>query len=240
MGGDQGVSATLYGIGLGPGDPELITLKAARILRAVPVIAFPAPERGDSLARRIAAPHLPGGQTEITIRMPMSVDRFPARQVYDDAARAIAAHLAAGRDVAALCQGDPFLYGSFMYLYERLAERHRCEVVPGVSSLMASAAALGAPLAARNDSLVVLPAPLDDASLTARLALAEGAAIIKLGRHFARVRALLEHLGLAEHARYIERASMAEQRVVALDDVDGADAPYFSTILVHRRGAAWR
>jgi precorrin-2/cobalt-factor-2 C20-methyltransferase len=240
MGRDQAMTATLHGIGLGPGDPELITLKALRILRAATVIAYPAPEAGDSLARRIAAPHLPGGQTEISIRMPMSLDRFPARQVYDQAARTIAAHLDSGRDVAALCQGDPFLYGSFIYLYERLAATYRCVIVPGVSSLMASAAALGSPLAARDDCLVVLPAPLDDASLAARLALADGAAIIKLGRHLARVRALLERLDLARHARYVERATMAEQRVIALGDVDAAEAPYFATILVHRRGEAWR
>ena len=230
---------TVYGIGVGPGDPELMTLKGARLLAACPVIAYPAPETGDSLARRIAAPHMPVGATEIVIRTPMSADRFPAEEVYDRAAADIGEHLAAGRDVAVLCEGDPFFYGSFMYLFARLAERWPVEVVPGVSSLMACSATLGAPLAARNDVLTVLPAPLDDAVLGDRLATCDAAVIIKVGRHFGRVRALLNNLGLAEHARYIERATMSEQRIVALDEVDSESVPYFSMVLVHTRGTAW-
>ncbi len=233
------MTATLYGLGVGPGDPELITVKALRLLRAAPVIAYPAPETGDSLARRIAAPHMPVGATEIVIRTPMSADRFPAEEVYDRAAADIGEHLAAGRDVAVLCEGDPFFYGSFMYLFARLAERWPVEVVPGVSSLMACSATLGAPLAARNDVLTVLPAPLDDAVLGDRLATCDAAVIIKVGRHFGRVRALLNNLGLAEHARYIERATMSEQRIVALDEVDSESVPYFSMVLVHTRGTAW-
>ena len=231
--------STVYGIGVGPGDPELMTLKGARLLSACQVIAYPAPETGDSLARRIAAPHMPDGATEIIIRTPMSADRFPAAEVYDRAAENIGEHLAAGRDVAVLCEGDPFFYGSFMYLFARLAEQWPVEVVPGVSSLMACAAMLGAPLAARNDVLTVLPAPLDDTILSDRLATCDAAAIIKVGRHFDRVRTLLNKLGLAEGARYIERATMSEQRVVALDQVDSNSAPYFSMILVHSRGTAW-
>ncbi|MCZ6846502.1 MAG: precorrin-2 C(20)-methyltransferase [Alphaproteobacteria bacterium] len=233
------MSGTVYGIGVGPGDPELMTLKGARLLAACPVVAYPAPETGDSLARRIAAPHLPDNATEIVIRTPMSSDRFPAEEVYNRAAGDIGEHLAAGRDVGVLCEGDPFFYGSFMYLFARLAERWPVEVVPGVSSLMACAATLGAPLAARNDVLTVLPAPLDDATLGDRLMLCDAAAIIKVGRHFGRIRALLRQLGLADQARYIERATMTDQRVVALDEVDGDSVPYFSMILVHTRGMAW-
>ena len=233
------MSGTVYGVGVGPGDPELMTLKGARLLSACPVIAYPAPETGDSLARRIAAPHMPDNATEIIIRTPMSADRFPAEEVYDRAALEIGEHLADGRDVGVLCEGDPFFYGSFMYLFARLAEQWPVEVVPGVSSLMACAATLGTPLAARNDVLTVLPAPLDDATLRARLTACDAAAIIKVGRHFSRVRALLETLGLAERARYVERATMREQRVVALDDVDGDAVPYFSMVLVHTRGTAW-
>ena len=236
---DKIMSGTVYGIGVGPGDPELMTLKGARLLSACPVIAYPAPETGDSLARRIAAPHMPDMATEIIIRTPTSADRFPAAEVYDRAAENIGEHLAAGRDVAVLCEGDPFFYGSFMYLFARLAEQWPVEVVPGVSSLMACAATLGAPLAARNDVLTVLPAPLDDTILSDRLATCDAAAIIKVGRHFDRVRTLLNKLGLAEGARYIERATMSEQRVVALDQVDSDSAPYFSMILVHSRGTAW-
>jgi precorrin-2/cobalt-factor-2 C20-methyltransferase len=231
---------TLYGVGVGPGDPELVTLKALRIARACPVLAYPAPDEGDSLARRIMAPHLPGGQTEIAIRTPMSADRYPANAVYDQASRDIAAHLSGGRDVAVLCVGDPFFYGSFMYLFARVAAAHRTVVVPGVTSLSAAAASLGAPLAARNDVLSVIPALLDDEAISARLAAADAAAIIKLGRHFARVRALLAVNGLSDHARYIEHASFAQERAIPLAEVDPARVPYFSLILLHRRGQAWQ
>lgn len=233
------MTGTLYGLGIGPGDPELITLKALRRLREADLVAYPALEDGDSLARAIVAEHLPAGLEEYAIRIPMQVERFPAQVVYDRAAGHLGAALDAGRTVAVLCEGDPFFYGSFMYLFGRLAERHRVEVVPGVSSLTACAARLGSPLAARNDALVVLPAPLADDALAARLDGVDAAAIIKVGRHFPRVRALLERLGLAGRARYVERATMASERILPLDAVEGGAAPYFSTILIHRRGEAW-
>jgi precorrin-2/cobalt-factor-2 C20-methyltransferase len=235
-----GDTGTLYGLGVGPGDPDLITLKALKILRAVPVVAYPAPVEGDSLARAIVAPHLTGGQVEIAIRIPIVAARFPAREVYDRASAEIAGHLVAGRDVAAICEGDPFFYGSFMYLFERMVDDFPVEVVPGVSSLMACSATLGAPLAARNDVLSVIPAPIEEAELKSRLEGADAAAIIKLGRHFAKVRRVLDDLGMTERARYVEHATMTSQRIAALDEVDEASAPYFSMVLVHRRGEAWR
>lgn len=234
------MTGTLYGLGVGPGDPELITLKALRILERVSVIAYPAPETGESLARGIVATHLGDGKEELAIRMVLAPERFPDDTVYHEAAKTIADHLDAGRDVAVLCEGDPFFYGSFMYLFALLAEHYPLEVVPGVSSPMACAAVLGMPLAAQNDVLTVLPAPLASDVLQARLEATDAAAIIKLGRHFPRIRSLLDELGLADEARYIERATMGAQRVVPLRDVDPAAAPYFSMILVHKRGAAWR
>jgi len=233
------MTGTLYGLGVGPGDPELITLKARRILRAAPVIAYPAPETGDSLARAIVAEHLPGGQREIAIRIPMLVERFPAGEVYDAAAAEIGAELGQGRDVAAICEGDPFFYGSFMYLFARLVDDFPVEVVPGVSSLMACAGILGAPLATRNDVLAVVPAPLASTELAARVAAADAVAIVKVGRHFERVRGVLEELGLAGEARYVEHATMATQRILPLDAVSADAVPYFSMILIHKRGAAW-
>ncbi len=234
------MTGTLYGLGVGPGDPELLTLKALRLLRAAPVIAYPAPEGGDSLARQIVAPHLHGSQTEIPIRMPMIEARFPAQDVYARAASEIGGHLDAGRDVAVLCEGDPFFYGSFLFLFGRMADLYPVQVVPGVSSLTACAAVLGAPLAARNDVLSVVPATLDAADIAARLDAADAAAIIKVGRHFAKVRDILRQRGLADRARYVERATMEHQRVLTLDQVCPETVPYFSMILVHRRGEAWR
>jgi precorrin-2/cobalt-factor-2 C20-methyltransferase len=234
------MSGKVSGLGVGPGDPELITVKALRLLRAAAVVAYPAPDNGASFARAIVARWLSPAQREIVIRVPMESARFPAQTVSDKAAEAIAAELESGRDVAVLCQGDPFFYGSFMYLFGRLAARYPVEVVPGVSSLTACAAAARWPLAAREDALIVLPAALGEQQLMCRLAEVEAAAVIKLGRHFTKVRGVLERLGLADDARYIERASLANERVLPLAAVTAAEVPYFSMILLHRRGAAWR
>ena len=231
------MSGTLYGLGVGPGDPELVTLKALRLLRRAAVVAYPAPEGGASFARSIVARWLSPAQREIVIAVPMESARFPAQAVYAAAAESIAAELESGRDVAVLCQGDAFFYGSFMYLFARLAGRFRVEVVPGVSSLAACAAAAAWPLAARADTLTVLPASLSEQQLLCRLAEADAVAIIKLGRHFAKVRAVLERLGLAAASRYVEHASLRSQRVLPLGEVAPEQVPYFSMILLHRRGA---
>jgi precorrin-2/cobalt-factor-2 C20-methyltransferase len=227
------MSATVYGLGVGPGDPELLTLKALRILRASPVIAYPAPDVGDSFARQIVAPHLPGsGQQEIAIRMPLGDGQFPKAEIYDRAADAILRHTGAGRDVAVLCEGDPFFYGSFLYLYERLVDRCPVQVVPGVSSLMACAGAAGLPLARRNETLTVVPAPLPDEALRTHFARAEALAIIKVGRHLSRIRGLLAACARLEGSSLIERATLATQRIVALRDLRDDAAPYFSMVLV--------
>jgi precorrin-2/cobalt-factor-2 C20-methyltransferase len=234
------MTGTLYGVGVGPGDPELITLKAHRILQAVPVIAWPAPLEGASMARTIAAPHLPGGQTEIPIRMPLVTERFPAEAVYDRAAENIDKHLAAARDVAVLCEGDPFVYGSFMYIFARLADRFAVQVVPGVSSLTAGAAAMGMALASRNDVLSVVPAPLAEEELERRLADADAAVIIKIGRHLDKLKRVLDRLDLTNTARYIEYATMDNQVVLPFAEAALGKAPYFSLVLVHNRGEAWQ
>ncbi|MCB1450569.1 MAG: precorrin-2 C(20)-methyltransferase [Nitratireductor sp.] len=233
------MSGTLYGIGVGPGDPELLTLKAHRILTHAAVIAYPAPDDGESFARAIVAQYLRNDQLEIPIVIPMRVERFPAQAIYDQAAATIAAHLSAGSDVVVLCEGDPFFYGSFMYLFERLADDFPVEVVPGVSSLMASAAALQRPLAARNDVLTVIPAPLDDERISALLNQSDAVAIMKIGRHFRRIRALIEAEGLTASAGYLERVSLANQKVMALGDVDDDKAPYFSMILIYKGAEDW-
>ena len=169
----------------------------------------------------------------------MRSERFPAREVYDDAAQRIATHLDAGRDVVVLCEGDPFFYGSFMYLFERLAPDHPCEIVPGVTSLTACAAALGRPLAARNDHFAVIPAPLDEASLRSILVDCDAAAIIKVGRHLPKLRRVLDDLGLTEKAGYIARATLASQQVMPLLDVAFDEAPYFSMILIYKGDEPW-
>jgi len=230
----------VYGVGVGPGDPELLTLKALRLLRAAPVVAYPAPEGGESLARRIVAGFLDPAQKEIAIEVPMVPDRDAPRAAYRRALPALAAELDAGRDVVILCLGDPFLYGSFMYLFALLAEDYRVEIVPGISSLTACAAVSRMPLAGSNDVLSILPAPMAEAELEACIAVCDAAAIIKLGRHFAKVRGLLDRLGLISRARYVARATLPGEQVLPLSEIDAnAEVPYFAMILLHKRGAAW-
>jgi precorrin-2/cobalt-factor-2 C20-methyltransferase len=239
MAGGEDMSGIVYGVGVGPGDPELVTVKAARLIGAADLIAYPAPEVGDSFARTIAASHMREGQREFAIRMKIGEGQYPKDEVYDAAADRLAQAAESGEIVVVLCEGDPFFYGSFMYLYARLAGRVPVKVVPGVSSLMACAIATGGALAAKNDVLTIVPAPLPEAELKRRLAETEAAAIIKVGRHLPKVRKVLSELGLAQHTRYVEHATLDSQKVIRLDDLDGASAPYFSMLLVHRRGEAW-
>lgn len=233
------MNGKLYGLGVGPGDPELLTLKAHRILNDVKVVAYPAPDDGDSFARSIVAEFLQEGQVEIPIVIPMRVARFPAQEIYDEAALKISAHLYEGDDVAVLCEGDPFFYGSFMYLFERLAEEFDTEIVPGVSSLMACSAALQRPLAARNDVLTIIPATLPDDRITELLAGSDAAAIIKIGRHFERISELLDREGLTDTAGYLERVGLNSQRVLPLHQAKNVTAPYFSMILIYKGAEGW-
>lgn len=233
------MSGTLYLVGVGPGDPELLTLKAARLLAEVLVVAYPTTGDGAALARDIATAHLNPAAEHLPVAIPMAVERGPAQSAYDAAAAAIKTHLAAGRHVAWLCEGDPLFYGSAMYLLERLGGTAPVAVIPGVTSLTAAAAALPRPLAARNEVLKVLPAPLDTAVLRAELLTASSAAIIKLGRHFDRIRQLLGETGHAANAMVVEHATTPRQRITPLAAFGHEERPYFSTILCYRGNEAW-
>ena len=242
------MSGRLYAIGVGPGDPELLTLKAVRVIQSGAVIAYPvaqpsdqpaSSDSGTSLARQIAAPHIADDATEYGFPVPMRLERTPASDAYDEAALEIARTLEGGRDVALLCEGDPFFYGSAMYLVERLSPRFDCEIVAGVTSLTACAAAIGRPLAARNERLKILPAPMDETMLEIELANTEAAAIIKVGRHFEKLRTILRKLNLADAAVLIERATGASEQVTPLNDIEEGDRPYFSTILIYKGAERW-
>ncbi len=232
------MSGRLYGIGLGPGDPELLTLKAARLIGAAKVVAYPALEGAASFARSIAAGLIPDGVREIVIEVPMTTAREPAQAAYDGAAARIAAELEEGHDVACLCEGDPFFYGSFMYLFARLSDRFEIEVVPGVTSITACAARAGMPLAARNERLTVLPGPLPEPELRARIEGAESVAILKVGRHLPKIRAVIDGLGLTARAAYVERATLPDEVVCPLAEAPEA-APYFSMILLTKGADPW-
>jgi precorrin-2/cobalt-factor-2 C20-methyltransferase len=231
------MSARLYGLGVGPGDPELVTLKALRLLQAAPVVAYPAPEAGASFARGIVAQWLDRGQREIAIRFPMRPGS-PPEAIYDDAAARLSAVLDEGDDIAFLCQGDPLFYGSFAGIYLRLAPRYPVTIVPGVSSLTACAAASGLPLAQRDAAISVIPATLDEVALIRRLAESDVAAVIKIGRHFAKLRRALDRLGLLDSAVYVERATLPNQRVAPFSEIDAAQVPYFAMALISRREPA--
>ncbi len=232
------MSGILYGIGLGPGDPELMTLKAARLIGAAGIVAYPCLPSAPSFAREIASGFIADGAIEITIKVPMTPARGPAQDAYDIAATQIGEALEMGKDVVVLCEGDPFFYGSFMYLYARLSARFQCEIIPGVTSISAASARAGLPLVARNEVLSVLPAPLDDAALRAAIKAADSVAIMKLGRHLGRVRAVIDSLGLLDKAVYIERATLAEERRYPLGQAPDP-APYFSMILLTKGADPW-
>ena len=234
----------LYGVGVGPGDPELITVRALRVVRAASVVAYHAARHGRSNARAVVASELGAHQIELPLLYPVTTEieqpesgyEAAMAAFYDASAVAIAAHLDAGRDVAILCEGDPFFYGSYMYLHDRLAHRYRTEVIAGVCSVMAGAARLGAPLVRRDTEMTILPGTLEEDDLTRRLQSGAAYAIMKLGRNFAKVRAAIERAGVGDRALYIERATMAAERIVPLRDVDPASVPYFSLVIVPGSG----
>ncbi|GAA0805763.1 precorrin-2 C(20)-methyltransferase [Spirilliplanes yamanashiensis] len=237
------MTGRLYGVGLGPGDPELVTVRAARLIEGADVIAYHAARHGRSIARSVAEPYLRAGQIEEALIYPVTTEttdhpggyQGAIDEFYAAAAERLAAHLDAGRDVVVLAEGDPFFYGSYMHMHKRLAHRYPAEVVPGVTSVSAAAAVLGRPLVERDEVLTVLPGTLPADELAARLAATDSAAVMKLGRTFAGVREALERAGRLDEAFYVERATMAAERRGRLADVDPATVPYFSLALLPSR-----
>jgi precorrin-2/cobalt-factor-2 C20-methyltransferase len=235
----------LYGLGVGPGDPELITLKALRLLKSAPVVAYHAAKGKKGNALTIVETYLSSEQTLVPLIYPVTTEKLPDHMDYEqivsdfyaEITTTIASYLDAGRDVAVIAEGDPFFYGSFMYIHDRLAEKYETEVVPGVCSVLGAAAVLGAPLVYRNQTLSILSGVMSAEELKTRLAGTEAAAIMKLGKNLDKVRDVLNELGLMDRALYIERATMQNQRIAPLIEVSGSDCPYFSIILVP--GSKW-
>jgi precorrin-2 C20-methyltransferase/precorrin-3B C17-methyltransferase len=230
-----------YGIGLGPGDPELITRKAARVIGESDVIAYHAGVNKQSYARTIAADLIPAGAVEEELRYPLTTGTTDHAQgyagalaeFYEESAARLAAHLEAGRTVSLLAEGDPLFYGSFMYMHDRLSARFTTEVIPGIPAFTAATAAVASPLVRQTDVLTVLPGTLPEAELARRLADTDGAIIMKLGRTFPAVRRALAAAGRLDHAMYVERASHPQQRWMPVADVNEADVPYLSLIVVN-------
>ncbi|CAN5544633.1 precorrin-2 C(20)-methyltransferase [soil metagenome] len=231
---------TLFGVGLGPGDPELVTVKAARLIGEADVVAYHSARHGHSIARGIAEAYLRPGQIEEHLVYPVTTEvadhpggyAGAMEDFYRESAERIAVHLTAGRDVALLAEGDPLFYSSYMHMHTRLTERFNAVIVPGVTSVSAASAALGTPLVQGDEVLSILPGTLPLEELTRRLAEADAAVILKLGRSYPRVREALSAAGRLDDTFYVERASTAGQRVLPAADVDGPTVPYFSLAMM--------
>ncbi|BFP53982.1 precorrin-2 C(20)-methyltransferase [Streptomyces sp. CMC78] len=236
-------TGTLYGVGLGPGDPNLMTLRAVRAIGDADVVAYHSARHGRSIARSIAAAHLRPDHIEEALVYPVTTEttdhpggyRGALEEFYEKAAARLAAHLDAGLTVAVLAEGDPMFYGSYMHMHKRLADRYPTEVIPGVTSVSAAAARLGTPLVEGEEILTILPGTLPEEELTARLAATDTAVVMKLGRTFPAVRGAFEASGRLAEARYVERATMAGERTGELADIDPASVPYFSVAVLPSR-----
>ena len=229
------ITGQLTGVGVGPGDPDLITMKAVKAIRNAPVVAYISANGRPSMARYIAAQHLGASAKEIKITLPMHPSPEIADAAYGEGASRISAELERGKDVAVLCEGDPMFYGSFGHILDRLRGQYPVEIVPGISSVMAAAAAAEQPIAFAAEAFVVLPATMPEEALSARLKTADSAVIMKLGRHLEKVRSVLAELGMMDRSVYVERVTGPEEKVMPLAQLDYADTPYFSLILVTRR-----
>ncbi|WP_328764166.1 MULTISPECIES: precorrin-2 C(20)-methyltransferase [unclassified Streptomyces] len=233
----------LYGVGLGPGDPSLMTLRAVEVIAEAQVVAYHSARHGRSIARSIAAGHLRADHIEEPLVYPVTTEttdhpggyQGAMEEFYEESAARLAAHLDAGRTVAVLAEGDPLFYGSYMHMHKRLADRYQAEVIPGVTSVSAAAARLGTPLVEGEEVLTILPGTLPEDELTARLAATDSAVVMKLGRTFPAVRRAMEGSGRLAEARYVERATMAGERTGVLADTDPESVPYFAVAVVPSR-----
>ncbi|QES47530.1 precorrin-3B C(17)-methyltransferase [Streptomyces venezuelae] len=233
----------LYGVGLGPGDPSLMTLRAVQVIAGADVVAYHSARHGRSIARSIAQEHLRADHIEEPLVYPVTTEttdhpggyQGAMEEFYEASAARLAAHLDAGRTVAVLAEGDPLFYGSYMHMHKRLADRYPTEVIPGVTSVSAAAARLQTPLVEGEEVLTILPGTLPQEELTARLAATDSAVVMKLGRTFPAVRQAMADSGRLAEARYAERATMAGERTGLLADTDPESVPYFAVAVVPSR-----
>lgn len=220
------MTGTLYGVGVGPGDPELLTLKAVRIIEQAPVIALPVSGSGDSAVLAIAGSHI-DPQRVLELDMPMTMDAQKLADSHDQAFKAIQERLDAGQDVTFLTLGDPSVYSTFTPLMKRAKERgYRCQVIPGVPSFCAVAARLQWPLAERDEPLVILPAPYGKEAPRGNVV------VMKVGKHLPRLSAELRAQGRLSAAALVERCGMENEKIVLAIKGDEVSSTYFSTLLV--------
>lgn len=234
----------LIGVGLGPGDPELVTMKAVRLIGEATVISYFAKRGRVSHARGIAERYFPARVEELPLLYPVTTEipfEDPAyvsalAGFYEESAARIAALLDAGRDVTLLCEGDPLLYGSFMHMFTRLDGSYRVEICAGVAGMSGCFAAARQPMTWGDDVLTVLPATLDEETLAERLSKTDAAVVMKLGGNFPKLRRAMKRAGVADRAIYVERGTMAGQKIMPLSEKSDDAAPYFSMALVPGQG----
>ncbi len=234
----------LIGVGLGPGDPELLTVKAVKAIKSAPVVAFFAKAGHRGNAREIADCWLTREQTEVPLYYPMTTEtRFDnpvyvetLRVFYEESCAVLAAHLEAGRDIALLAEGDPLFYGSFMHIYVRLREKFESTIIPGVPGMAGCWGAAETPMTWGDDVLVVLPATLSEDDIVARLAHCDAAVIMKLGANLPKARKAVTRAGRAAQALYVERGTMSGEKILKLGEKTDDAAPYFSMILIPGHG----
>ncbi|MDB4987289.1 MAG: precorrin-2 C(20)-methyltransferase [Myxococcaceae bacterium] len=230
----------LYGVGVGPGDPELMTVKAVNTLNKVRVVGFFAKRGKLGNAHATAKQQIHPEAELLPLIYPYTVELSPRhpeyiaamRAFYDESAAEVSKRLDAGRDVAVLCEGDPMFYGSYMYLHDRLAERYRACVIPGITSFAGCAAGAGIALVSTDRVFSIVPGTLPEHELEQRLASADAVAIIKLGSNFGKVRRVLERLGKLEGATYFEHGTTEREVVLPLALKTDERSLYFSLIIV--------
>jgi precorrin-2/cobalt-factor-2 C20-methyltransferase len=237
--------ATIYGVGLGPGDPGYVTMRAREILSAADRLVHFC-KKGQRGNARTIADRIIGADParEIALVYPVTTEapvddpayRQPIADFYAEAANRLGREVEAGHVVAILCEGDPFFYGSLMHLWRRLAPLYPFEVIPGITGMSGAWTLAAAPITWGDDILSVLPGTLPEDELTRRLADTDAAVVMKIGRHLPKVRRALTAAGLIDRAIYVERATMTDQRIVRLADKGDDEAPYFSMVLVPGEG----
>lgn len=238
------VAGIFYGLGVGPGDPELITLKAARLINQCDVICYlcndaDSDRPGNSQSKDIAQSLMDERATkavEIPIPMPYSRDRTAANKAYDQGAEAISLALRQGQTVVFLCEGDPLFFGSYAYLQERLCEEFTCISIPGISSPNAASAVAGVPLTMQKENYAVLSGRLSDDKILSHLNGFDSLVLMKVGQSRPRLLDLLKKSGRLHEAVYVEYATREQQKIIYdVSILDNSDGPYFSLFIITRQ-----
>ncbi len=229
--------------GLGPGDPDLMSVKARRAVEAATTVAYFRKAGRAGQARRIVQGLLPPGAIELAMEYPVTTElafdsaayNAALARFYDDWANRLR-QLSRTCDIVVLCEGDPFFYGSFMHLYSRLRADVPIEIIPGITGMSGCWTATGEPITWGDDVLAVLMGTLDEADLVAQMSRADALVVMKTGRNMPKIRRALERAGRLDAAWLVEAGTMPAQRVARLAEVNPDQCPYFSIVLVHGQG----